>query len=184
MAVTTTQSFEEKVSPISPTRRPASVSSTSSSSGQSSSLKTYLGIGAVIVIIGLLAYFGFTRFFGGLGGISPRKYQAVFLTNGQTFFGKVKGGIDGSYVTLTDIYYLVYQQAQTAVSPTQEGSIATPSAQQRPNFTLIKLGDELHGPEDKMLIRRDNILFIEDLKDEGKVVQAILNFRREQAEKK
>lgn len=181
MAITTTQSFEEKVSPISATRRPAP----NIPSSKNSPLKSYLGIGAVIVIIVLLGYFGFTKFFSGLGGISPKKYQAVFLSNGQTFFGKVKGGVNGSYVTLTDIYYLIYQEAgQTAVSPTQEGNVATGSAQKRPNFTLIKLGDELHGPEDKMLIRRDNILFIEDLKDEGKVAQAIINFKKEQAGKK
>ena len=72
-------------------------------------------------------------------------YQAVFLTNGQVYFGKLSG-TGSDWVTLKDIYYL---QVQQQVQPTDENS------QQQPNLTLVKLGNELHGPVDEMKINKD-----------------------------
>jgi len=92
-------------------------------------------------------------------------YQAVFLTNGQVYFGKLADS--GKYATLEDIYYLQVQQIQ----PTDK------TATQQNKVTLIKLGNELHAPQDKMKINRDQVLFIEDLKDEGKVMQAIKRYK-------
>ena len=92
------------------------------------------------------------------------KYQAVFLTNGQVYFGQISNP-DGNYVILKDIYYL-------QVGP-QQGSGTDPSAPAQQSISLVKLGNELHGPEDEMHISRSQILFYEDLKAEGSVVQAI-----------
>jgi hypothetical protein len=96
--------------------------------------------------------------------IKSKQYQAMFLTNGQVYFGKISG-LDNSYVRLTDIYYLQTQPAQP-----NSGSSTTQSQQ---NLTLAKLGGELHGPEDNMYVAKNQILFWENLKDGGKVVQAI-----------
>ena len=41
---------------------------------------------------------------------------------------------------------------------------------------LIKLGNEIHGPLDSMLINRDHVVIIEDLKDDSRVVQAINDY--------
>ena len=38
--------------------------------------------------------------------IDPAKYQAVFLSNGQVYFGKVSIAQEG-YVSLNEVYYLV-----------------------------------------------------------------------------
>jgi len=38
---------------------------------------------------------------------------------------------------------------------------------------LVKLGNELHGPEDQMSVNRDQILFIEKLKADSQVVKTI-----------
>ncbi|MDR3642557.1 MAG: hypothetical protein P4L74_02925 [Candidatus Doudnabacteria bacterium] len=96
-------------------------------------------------------------------------YEAVFLTNGQVYFGKLSNA-DSDYPTLTDIYYLqVGPQQGSATSPTQTSS-STPQQQ----ISLVKLGNELHGPEDQMFISRTQILFYEDLKSSGQVVKAIL----------
>ena len=38
---------------------------------------------------------------------------------------------------------------------------------------LTKLGGEIHGPEDKMIVNRQQVLFIENLKPDSKVVQLI-----------
>jgi len=97
-------------------------------------------------------------------------YQAVFLTSGQVYFGKVAHQ-NRQFVILTDIYYL---RASQALQPPKEGE---ESAAEQPNLSLIKLGNELHGPVDEMKINRDQILFIEDLKADSKVVEAIKEYK-------
>lgn len=99
-------------------------------------------------------------------------YQAVFLTNGQVYFGKLSDAT-GSYAELSDIYYLQVTQPPLQGSQ-QQGS--TP--QQQPQLSLVKLGNELHGPVDAMKINRDQILFYEDIKEDGRVMQAIREYQK------
>ena len=104
----------------------------------------------------------------GLLGRTSSGYQAVFLTNDQVYFGKVSNQ-SAQYVKLTDIYYLqTTQQLQ-------------PSGQPLPALALVKLGNELHGPKDEMRVNRDQILFIEDLKEDSQVVSAITRAKTQQA---
>jgi len=44
---------------------------------------------------------------------------------------------------------------------------------------LIKLGKELHGPKDQMVLNRDHILFIEELSSDSKVVKSIEKYNQE-----
>jgi hypothetical protein len=100
-------------------------------------------------------------------------YQAVFLTNGQVYFGKLTEA--GTYATLKDIYYLQVTQ------PPLQGSQQTGTTQQptqQPQLSLVKLGNELHGPIDEMKINRDQILFFEDMKEDGRVMQAIREYQK------
>jgi hypothetical protein len=99
--------------------------------------------------------------------VKSKQYQAVFLTNGQVYFGKLTR-TDSSYVKLTDIYYL---QVQQQVQPKDQ------SQSQSPQVSLAKLGGELHGPEDIMYISRQQVLFWENLKDDGKVTTAIKSYK-------
>jgi len=131
----------------------------------------------VIVVVVVLAVLGFLfRDKLGMGSKSETKlsgYQAVFLTNGQVYFGKVSDMRD-KYVTLKDIYYLqVNQQEQL-----QSGQPATTTSTQQPQLSLVKLGNELHGPDDIMQINRDQILFFEELKADGRVAQAIEEYKK------
>ena len=96
---------------------------------------------------------------------SPSAYKAVFLDNDQVYFGKVANK-NSKYVKLTDVYYL--QVAQP--SQNQYGVL------DQPNLTLIKLGSELHGPKDEMEIVRDHIMYIEELSNDSRVVQAIREY--------
>ncbi len=98
----------------------------------------------------------------------PSGYVAVFLTNGQVYFGKLKNP-DADYVTLDDIYYL--QVGPQQGSATSAGGASTTPQQQ---ISLVKLGNELHGPVDEMHISRAQVLFYEQLKSDGQVVKAIL----------
>lgn len=105
----------------------------------------------------------------------PTKYQAVFLSNGQIYFGQVVD-VNSQTLVLEDIYYLRMSQAlQTGTEdlPAQAGDEPTAD-----NFSLIKLGNEIHGPEDRMNINIDHVLFIEDLQDRSKVVEAIEAYKR------
>lgn len=97
--------------------------------------------------------------------MSASAYQAVFLTNGQVYFGALSGP-NNDYVTLKDIYYLQVGPQQGSAQPNQ------PAPQQ--SISLVKLGNELHGPVDEMHISRSQVLFYEDLKPDGQVVKAIL----------
>ncbi|MBI2473797.1 DUF2905 domain-containing protein [Candidatus Uhrbacteria bacterium] len=92
--------------------------------------------------------------------IESGEYQAVFLDNGQVYFGKLQKTREAFY-TLKDVFYL---QSNMAV-------------EQASNLSLTKLGSEAHGPEDWMQINTEHILFIEDMKNDSKVVQAIQDYK-------
>lgn len=97
--------------------------------------------------------------------VNKDKYQAVFLTNGQVYFGKIDTITANSYV-LKDIYYLQVQQDV-------QGEKAQTEENKDQNLSLAKLGSELHGPDDVMYIEGKQVLFWENLKDDGQVVKAI-----------
>ena len=85
--------------------------------------------------------------------IDPNTYQAMFLTNDQTYFGHLKN-INSDYLILSDVYYV-------KISDSGAGQ-------------LVKLGvGEPHGPQDKMIISQDQVLFWENLKFDSPVVKTI-----------
>jgi hypothetical protein len=128
-------------------------------------LMVLLFAGTVLVVALLvLLYFGGAK---EQDNIDKNKQQAVFLTNGQVYFGKIKS-ISKTYIDLQNIYYLnVNQQVQ----PNQKDSSSSDTSNQ--SVSLVKLGCELHGPQDQMLINRDQITFWENLKTDGQVTKAI-----------
>lgn len=129
----------------------------------SSTKRVFIGTGLAI-LLAVLGYGGYVWCLNSL--IKPSALQAVFLTDGQIYFGKVANPWS-KYVRLTDVYYF---QAKDGLSPdiSMLGS---------GDVTLIKLGKEAHGPEDKLEINRDQVMFIQDLKDDSKVVKAIKDFK-------
>lgn len=152
------------------TAAPSPVSTTaaatkSSKNGGGNKLLPLIVVVAVILAIGG----GYWFFKGRGGGISSGEYQAVFLSNGQVYFGKIAKA-SSEEVVLKDIYYLITRPALQDQTPE-----ASPAAQeQQSGYTLIKLGQEMHGPTDEMRINRKHILFIEGLREDGRVAQAIM----------
>lgn len=146
-------------------------------SGSSAKGKMIMGgiIAAVVIIVIVIVCFIGKMFLSAEGAIQHDKYQALFLTNGQVYFGKLSD-VDKGYVKLTDIYYL---QVQQQVQP-KDGQNKD---QQQPQVSLTKLGSELHGPEDVMHISRDQILFWENLKADGKVAEAVKSYLEQQQKK-
>ena len=84
--------------------------------------------------------------------IDPKAYQAVFLTTSLVYFGKLT--IDGDVYVLNDVYYINQPDA------------ATPGQ-------LVKRGNEVHGPRDPMLINVQQVLQVENLRDDSQVAQGI-----------
>lgn len=119
-------------------------------------------------------FYGSSNSFGQLSNWADQsKYQAVFLSNGQVYFGKV-ADVNRQTLVLEDIYYL---RVSNELQASLESGAAIDQSQNADNFSLIKLGSEIHGPEDKMSINLSQVLFIEDLKDDSKVVEAIGEYR-------
>lgn len=98
--------------------------------------------------------------------VNAKEYQAVFLTNSQVYFGKITD-LNGKFVVLNDVFYIENQNTAG-----QNASAATNT-----NYTLRKLGaTELHKPENRMVINRDQVTFWENLKDSGQVVTKIKEY--------
>lgn len=127
-----------------------------------------------ILIIALIALGAWAlSYFNLLPG--DNTYQAVFLNNGQVYFGKLSR-VGSQYPVLEDIYYLQITQ------PLQPGDGTAPNTDNsQSNINLVKLGGELHGPEDEMRINRDSILFIEKLKGDSTVVQNINKLKEQES---
>ncbi|OJU87983.1 hypothetical protein BGO17_03280 [Candidatus Saccharibacteria bacterium 49-20] len=107
--------------------------------------------------------------------INKDDYQAVFLTNGQVYFGKLQNA-DGNYLTLTNIYYLQVDSDVQQAGTTDKKS--TTNSATDSNVQLIKLGNELHGPRDEMQLNNTQVLFWENLKSDSKVSEAIKNYKQ------
>ena len=119
-------------------------------------------------------------------GTEPVKasdWQAVFLTNGQVYFGKLDGTTD-AYPTLEDIYYLQVQQAPIQPAQAAGGEEVVQSAETaKQQLILVKFGTELHRPMDKMYINKDHIMFFEDLSSASNVVTSIEDYKKQQEKK-
>lgn len=113
----------------------------------------------VVVGLGIFAY----KQSGTGSAINSNRFQAVFLTNGQVYFGRLSKG--NGYYKLSDVYYLQNKTGDKSESDGQLGSAG--------DAELIKLGSEVHGPEDHMIIEKSQVLFFENLKSDGKVTKAI-----------
>lgn len=142
---------------------------------QGGSKLPWVVLALVVVVLVVVAVLFRDKLFAGKSGdammAKAGEYQAVFLTNGQVYFGKLSED-GGRYIKLTDIYYLQVNQPQI-----QGSQQTTQQAQQQPQLQLVKLGNELHGPVDEMHINRDQVLFFEDMKADGKVAQAIKEYK-------
>ncbi len=84
------------------------------------------------------------------------EYQAVFLDNGQVFFGKLSD-TGSPYLTLRDVYYV-----QTLVEREKK----------EPSNILVKRGIEWHNP-DFMRINTRHVLVIEPVGPDSRVAQLI-----------
>lgn len=148
---------------------PATRSRRAASKPEKQSSKKGLWWTIVIVLVAVSAVLGWLAWsnaHSGDDGIKASRYQAVFLVNGQIYFGKLEDVNEKSF-KLKNIYY---PQAQSSAT---DGSESEAAKAQPSGIQLIKLGDEVHGPESEMYISKDQILYYENLKADSKVSQLI-----------
>jgi hypothetical protein len=126
-------------------------------------------ISATVLVVAILLFAVFGRGESENSLIKTEQFQAVFLNDqsGQVYFGKLST-VNSRLYRLTDIYYV---RVDSPVQPND-------GEQAQQNISLAKLGNELHGPEDEMFINRDQVLFWENLKNDGQVVTAIQEFKK------
>ena len=147
------------------------------SNGKSKKRKLVIGLAAlliaalVVVLSGLYLYRSSTA-----STINTGKYQAVFFTNGQVYFGKL-AQVNSNYFKLTDVFYI--QASDTNPETDTESQNPQETAASSTDIRLIKLGSEVHGPEDAMIISKDQVLFYENLKSDGKVTDSIIKFNQQ-----
>lgn len=98
--------------------------------------------------------------------VDKDRFQAVFLTSEQVYFGKITE-VTKDTIKLENIYYLRNGQFD------KSGNINAGT-----DVSLAKLGNELHGPDDVMYIERKNLEFWENLKNESQVVMAIKAYEK------
>lgn len=128
-------------------------------------------VGLAVLAVVAFALFKFAENKIAERSIKKQQYQAVLLTGNVAYFGHLSK-ITDKYLVLKDVYYL---QVQQAVQPADTSK--------QPQISLVKLGNEIHGPEDVMNISRDQVLFWENLKNDSKVVEAISNYKKNQSNK-
>jgi hypothetical protein len=92
------------------------------------------------------------------------EYQAVFLDNGQAFFGKMENA-DAPYPSLKDVFYI----QRLVNKDTNEVK-----------NTLVKRGSEWHGP-DQMYISARHIVLIEPVSPGSKVAELIKEAKSQKA---
>jgi hypothetical protein len=96
--------------------------------------------------------------------IFSTEYQAVFLDNGQVFYGKLENA-GSAYPSLKDAFYL---QTQTNPETKEVRTI------------LIKRGSEWHGP-DMMYINARHIVAMEPVSASSRVAQLIKEAKAQKA---
>ncbi|MBN2319793.1 MAG: hypothetical protein JXR49_11975 [Acidobacteria bacterium] len=87
---------------------------------------------------------------------SSSGYVAVLLTNGQVFFGELKG-LGTPYPVLDNAFY---------VQPAQNKDDGERT------YVLIRRGQEAHGP-DRMILNASHVVFIEPVDKDSKVAKLI-----------
>jgi hypothetical protein len=111
-------------------------------------------LAGIVVIVAAFMFVKDTR--PGSPVVFTTPYQAVLLTNGSSFFGKLEG-YGTPRPVLTEVYYIATQ--------------TNPETKQSSNV-LVKRGKELHEP-DRMYLNPNQILCVEPVGAGSKVAQLI-----------
>jgi len=121
--------------------------------------KSFLFISALLimvaVVVTLFVKFGYP-FLASYVGDDYTDYQAVFLDNGQVYFGRL-AKLNSDFVDLKNVFYIVTDSNKKPM--------------------LVELGTaEIYGPQNYVRLNRDKIIMIQSLKSDSQVVTAVRDY--------
>lgn len=87
--------------------------------------------------------------------IDRSKFQAVVLSSGVVYFGHLRV-VDDRFYELRDAYFI--QEVKKAGA--------------EPERRVLPLTQEIHGPENRIVIPRDHVVSVENLRSDSPVVKA------------
>jgi hypothetical protein len=122
-----------------------------------------LGLIALLVILGVGGYVVAKK----RVRVDQDKRQAVFLSNGDSYFGDIVS-INEEFIALKDVYY-----------PPSRDSLSQDSTTGKKKLTLQKLNDAIYGPDNTIYINREQVLYFGDMRANSKVNEAIEKYIQE-----
>lgn len=127
------------------------------------SRRTAYAVGVVLVLVAVAFIIALLSGGGSNGDalaaqVNSSDYQAVFLTDNEVYFGKLSVP-GGAFCYLRHVYRL------TSLPSARKG--------QPLRRTLVKLVNDIHNPEDELVINRAQILYVENLNPSGSAARLL-----------
>lgn len=124
----------------------------------------------VLILALTFAYFLFFNNIPEQSSVEPAQtdsgWYAVKLANDQMYYGQVEDK-SADPLVIKNVYYN-YDQLNKEENAGEESG----------NLRLVKRGKETHGPDGTMSIIRSQVVFFEPLKEDSKVLKAILDYEK------
>ena len=116
-------------------------------------------VGVAAIALGVLRQFSAGDGFA--GRIDEDRYQAVVLSDGRIFFGHLRS-ISDEYLELSDAHFVDQAEATGEAPATQR---------------VVPITDRLEGPESAMLLNKEYVVAVENLRADSEIVEAIEEVR-------
>lgn len=155
--------------PVRPAHRPAV---TPRGGKQKRSFKRIIIPIAIILVLALAGVGGWllwSRSQNMDSAINKDEYQAVFLTNGQVYLGKL-ASYNSTYFQLTDAFIVA---TPTTAKPATTAADASANSN---DTQLVKITSGVLAPHDAMFVVRSQVLYYENLQPNGKAAKLIKQY--------
>jgi len=119
-----------------------------------------------IILISFVIYFLFFNKNNEANDADSLNWYSVKLVDGEIFYGQIKD-ITSDPIVINNVYYNYDQQKENNNEVNKTDSLR-----------LVKRGKETHGPDGTLNVVRMQILYMEPLKSDSKVLEAILNYEK------
>lgn len=123
-----------------------------------------------LVIVATILYFMLFSGYNQKEAKQDYDWYAVKLINGEEYYGQVSD-TKSDPVVITNVFYNYDQIKDGVVDKNYSPEMST-------NLRLVKRGKEIHGPDGSMSVVRGQVIYMEPLKDDSKVLKAILNYEK------
>lgn len=120
---------------------------------------------SAVILIGFVVYFLFFNKNKVADNTDSINWYSVKLVDGEIFYGQIED-IASDPIVIKNAYYNYDQQKNDN------------EVNKSDSLRLVKRGQETHGPDGTLNVVRMQILYMEPLKNDSKVLNAILNYER------